>query len=643
MLSGLLMLPLVAQATPAGAAMAVACSFSEVTRTVEVTASAPVGDVVIRRSGAEIEVLEGDIPADCVSTEPTVTTVDSVVLDDDSNGSVEFVLDLTGGRLEPGFTSEGPGQSEIEITADMGAGFHDTVRVSGTGGDDVIEFDGSGIDLNDDLDSDDLVTTNAEEYAVFGGNGEDTIDGGGASQSQGFADRLSLGGGDDADELIGGAIGDTLEGGADADSLVGGDGPDELFGDGGGDDLEGRDGADRIEGGDGGDQEAGGDGDDTFDQGPFSNGADSISGGGGTLDLVAFDLRSIGVAVALNGLPDDGQTGESDNVGSDVEGALGGAAGDDLTGTVADNIFEGGGGPDDIVGAGGADSVTGGPGADGLGGGTGVDTASYFSAPGGMVVDLVAGSASGPHGPDILDGFENVGGSGHADVLSGDQTLNELLGRGGDDVLTGQADQDLLAGGTGADQLAGGPSDDDLSGGGGNDQLAGEGGDDGLDGDEGRDAADYSQTQAPVTADLGDGLATGDGTDTLSGIENLIGGPLEDVLRGGGVPSVLIGNGAADTLQGRGGPDQIDGGPGVDDLRGGTEDDDLDGGVGQDVMVAGGGADRLRGGGEGDDLRGEEGRDELRGQGGNDSLDGGAGRDDCTQGPGAGPEIRCEA
>ncbi|HEX8239826.1 MAG TPA: calcium-binding protein [Allosphingosinicella sp.] len=99
-----------------------------------------------------------------------------------------------------------------------------------------------------------------------------------------------------------------------------------------------------------------------------------------------------------------------------------------LTGTVADERFDGGVGADTIDGAGGKDSIF--------------------------------GSA----GHDTLRGGE------------GDDTLNGELG---DDLLEGGDGSDVLNGGTGRDRLYGGEGDDRLSsGGGGSDHLYGEAGND---------------------------------------------------------------------------------------------------------------------------------------------------------------------
>ncbi len=132
------------------------------------------------------------------------------------------------------------------------------------------------------------------------------------------------------------------------------------------------------------------------------------------------------------------------------------------------------------------------------------------------------------------------------------------------------------------------------------------------------------------------------GTDTLIGIEGLIGGSGRDTLTGDGVDNRLDGGIGNDTLAGSGGDDTLDGG---------ANDDTLDGGTGNDVATYGSvataiaatlnsagtltlsvaGNDRLIGiegliGGTGDDT--------LTGDGVDNRLDGGAGSDTLTGGAG---------
>ena len=109
--------------------------------------------------------------------------------------------------------------------------------------------------------------------------------------------------------LNGGAGNDFLDGRAGNDTLLGGPGNDTIFG-GPGDDT--------VNGGDGNDHENGEDGDDRIVEEFVKNGADAIGGGAGQ-DTLDYSARRDAVTVTKNGAADDGEAGEGDNVGSDIE------------------------------------------------------------------------------------------------------------------------------------------------------------------------------------------------------------------------------------------------------------------------------------------------------------------------------------
>lgn len=134
----------------------------------------------------------------------------------------------------------------------------------------------------------------------------------------------------------------------------------------------------------------------------------------------------------------------------------------------------------------------------------------------------------------------------------------------------------ILPGTSGADVLTGTARDDTLSGLSGNDTLAGLGG---------TDTASYAAAASGVKVSLALTTAQntgGAGTDTLTGIENLLGSRYNDT---------LIGDARRNVLTGSGGMDRLDGGAGNDRLVGGSGSDVLKGGVGADVMIGGTGND----------------------------------------------------
>lgn len=215
---------------------------------------------------------------------------------------------------------------------------------------------GSGAD-------DDLVGTDAAD-AVCGQAGNDTIRG------LGDADRLF--GGEDDDLLDGGAGPDLLDGGPGIDDVADysgrqtpvtvtlGDGlPDGGAEDGSGDTIDSS--VDDVWGGAGNDALTGDGGDNIIAGGP---GADVIRGGNG-FDYVDYARATGGVTVDLDGAPgDDGQVGEGDTVGADVEAIFGGAGADRLTGNDVANYLDGGLGDDTVTGGSGGDLLDTGDGND---------------------------------------------------------------------------------------------------------------------------------------------------------------------------------------------------------------------------------------------------------------------------------------
>jgi Ca2+-binding RTX toxin-like protein len=164
---------------------------------------------------------------------------------------------------------------------------------------------------------------------------------------------------------------DVFHGGDEQDTVDGGNGNDEIHGGAGADRLSGGPGNDLLDGG-GGDTHhrfdpayanaVSGAYPDILDGGP---GADLIQGGGGDFDRVDYSSRTEPVSVTLDGVANDGQAGEGDNVMPDVEDVTGGAGDDFLRGDSVSNTLVGGPGNDVIDGGGGyQDGGEGGDGAD---------------------------------------------------------------------------------------------------------------------------------------------------------------------------------------------------------------------------------------------------------------------------------------
>lgn len=157
----------------------------------------------------------------------------------------------------------------------------------------------------------------------------------------------------------------------------------------------------------------------------------------------------------------------------------------------------------------------------------------------------------GTKGPDVivsLGGVDDVQSKGGADkVCSG----------AGDDTVQAGAGANRVDGGPGSDILLGGGAADQLAGGDGFDALLALAGNDQYIGGAGLDIAAFLASPVGVTADLASGTASGEGADTMTGIEALMGSDHADHLLGNGVLNALFSGLGADVLDGRGGNDFV--------------------------------------------------------------------------------------
>ncbi|OWJ68143.1 calcium-binding protein [Inquilinus limosus] len=372
-------------------------------------------------------------------------------------------------------------------------------------------------------------------------------------------------------------------------SLVAGAGADRMIGSDGNDTIDGLAGDDILLGGFGNDVLTGG------------AGADQLLGGAGT-DTADYAASAAGVTVDLFTGSGTGGDAQGDTL-QDIENVNGSAFADHLYGNGNANVLNGGAGDD---------TLRGGDGGDTLNGGAGSDFANYQGSEQGVVINLLAGTASGGFAQgDTLISIENLYGSSHDDQLTGDNGRNifggelgndTLVGNGGDDSLSGEGGDDNLSGGDGNDRLVGGDgtdtihggnNDDSVDAGTGNDQVFGEAGNDSLYGGTGNDTLDggdgndtleggagadtltggagidtasYASSSAGVTVSLVTGAGTGGDAqgDTLSGIEQLLGSGFNDHLTGDDNANTLWGQAGDDVLTGGGGADLLKGGAGND-------------------------------------------------------------------------------
>jgi uncharacterized delta-60 repeat protein len=120
-----------------------------------------------------------------------------------------------------------------------------------------------------------------------------------------------------------------------------------------------------------------------------------------------------------------------------------------------------------------------------------------------------------------------------------------ISGTPADDYLVGTSGADVICGGRGKDIIKGLEDRDFIRGEEGPDVLVGGTGNDALEGGPGTDTVDFSTSAAAISASLSNiwqsGTATGDGSDTLDSVENIVGSPGGDTLRGNGANNMLRG------------------------------------------------------------------------------------------------------
>ena len=305
-----------------------------------------------------------------------------------------------------------------------------------------------------------------------------------------------------------------------------------------------------------------------------ANGNDRIYGGGGQDQI-------------RGGRGNDRLYGQEDN--DRLFGELGN---DELYGGYDDDTLDGGVGNDSIFGEQGRDTLLGGAGNDylsggelndSMSGGAGNDTYLVDSA-GDVINDLgattdvdtvqVIQTINYTLAANIENAAITAGGNGN---LTGNTLNNGLTGNDGRNVIDGGVGNDRLDGAGGADSLLGGVGHDAFLGGMGNDTMRG---------GDGVDVADFLQAGVDLRVDLNTGRVTGEGTDLIFDIENIVAGDGQDT---------LLGNAAGNDLDGGAGIDSLNGGGGNDTLAGcffganggRSEIDTLTGGAGNDLFQLG--------------------------------------------------------
>lgn len=188
-----------------------------------------------------------------------------------------------------------------------------------------------------------VLSGGAGNDVIDGAGGSDVIDGGEGLDIASYASRTAVVRADLSGDADDGVSGENDRIGVDVEGIIGGSGNDLLVGNSGINVLVGLGGDDVLDGGRGG---------------------DALLGGGGQ-DVVTYQSRSAPIIADIDEQQDDGETGERDRIFTDVEGIVGGSAGDTLTGSDGNNV---------LAGFGGNDTIDGGKGQDVIGGGLGDDT-----------------------------------------------------------------------------------------------------------------------------------------------------------------------------------------------------------------------------------------------------------------------------
>lgn len=475
----------------------------------------------------------------------TVATLKKLIVTGTS-GAQTLILDYLGGVFGAGSQAGGVG-----VDVDLGTGT-DALKIRGTKTADTITFGTvagvNGIAINTDAFKD-IAVAGVETFVVTLSDGDDTFSGAGSAAAGAGAFATAV----------------TVYGGAGKDTLRGGAGDDTLYG---------------------------GDGDDTFTTGAAPDGADTLTGGGGN-DTADYSTRTAALTITLDGMANDGETGETDNVGTDIHIVKGGTGNDTLTGGSGADTLSGGPGADTLAGGDGNDILNGDAGddtfdegsatngADVMNGGAGADTASYASRTNAVTVilDALANDGEASENDKVMLDVENVTGGAGGDTLTGSPADNVLVGGAGGDTISGLAGNDTLRGGDDNDTLNGGDGNDLF------DEGAASNGGDVMNGGAGIDTVSYAARTVALVVVMDNSATSGEASenDTINtDVENLIGGTQDDSLTGNALDNQLEGGDGDDTIFGLAGDDLIDGNLGADIIDCGLGDADvlLDGTIG---------------------------------------------------------------
>ncbi|NVO00624.1 MAG: Ig-like domain-containing protein, partial [Geobacteraceae bacterium] len=312
----------------------------------------------------------------------------------------------------------------------------------------------------------------------------------------------------------------------------------------------------------------------------------NIFNGGTGIDTVSYEYTSSGVTASLSATYTSLEAGEAQgDIFHNVENLIGSSHDDILIGDSGDNALYGGAGNDILEGMGGQNI---------LDGGTGNNTASYEHSTLGVHASLSnysfnTNDAAGD--TYVLGTIQNLTGSTHDDILSGDGVANIFNGIGGSDQFEGLGGADTFMGSVDGSNTvtyehastavtaslhdssinngidASGDTYtniQNLTGSSYNDILIGDSHANIFDGGAGIDTVSYDYASGVIVS-LTTGLVTeaGEATgDIFHNVENLTGSAFNDIIIGDSGNNMLLGGDGNDILEGMGGINILDGGSG---------------------------------------------------------------------------------
>lgn len=249
-------------------------------------------------------------------------------------------------------TDANDGTSEDIPVSSVGA-----IALFGASGNDRLRIDGNifrNVTINGGLGNDTFVGGGGKDV-IIGGGGTDTVD------YSVYSAKLNISLDGVANDGPGGNV-DVDNVSTDVENVLGGANNDVITGNASANVLQGLGGKDTIRGGAGNDTLSGGNKNDLL---YADDGQDFLVGAAG-VDALSYESRDEAVSVTLDGVANDGASGEKDNVAGTVERFILGDGDDFFVGTGRSQIVTGGPGNDTIRGGGGGDSLTGGPGRDSI-------------------------------------------------------------------------------------------------------------------------------------------------------------------------------------------------------------------------------------------------------------------------------------